>query len=451
MIDLLSTKLIESLLMNQQTDPGKVTLASANEKASGLQTIPGSIIRSFVAFLILISCGVLVAEDSTVSGIIVNERGTPVPNAELSSFWRANGSPCRPDGTDYDLSDPKQASQFWGNVGQMAVWQPGKRTARDGKFMFETTEKKHFLVLDVDRKNGAVHRVGAERPRDEIELQLGPLSTVKAQVRIKSSSDHPIWSHVYVHLPSNPDFPLASTRLISCGSETGDLEVRLPKGKYRLEVYAVSGEQPDDVDLRLYPDKMVVVKGNGETIDLGLLRLDADAPDRQDLEQQAKESGRWRDYTKHYGEPSPRWNAIDSRGLSPGSNIDDLRGKWVLLEFWGLSCVPCLSAHMPEAMEFYESHAEFRSEFEVIGVCIDFTGKLKSMRDLDSSLKPIVEKVWDGKEIPFPVVLDNSFATWERFGIPGLGTAVLVDPSGNVVAGGLKELARVLEKAKRQN
>jgi hypothetical protein len=47
--------------------------------------------------------------------------------------------------------------------------------------------------------------------------------------------------------------------------------------------------------------------------------------------------------------------------------------------------------------------------------------------------------------VPFPLVLDNTFQTWERFGIPGLGTAVLIDPNGNVVAGGLEELKRVLE------
>ncbi len=71
---------------------------------------------------------------------------------------------------------------------------------------------------------------------------------------------------------------------------------------------------------------------------------------------------------------------------------------------------------------------------------------MSNLRDVDSELRPIVEKVWGGKEVPFPLVLDNTFKTWERFGIPGLGTAVLIDPSGKVVAGGLEKLKRVLEK-----
>lgn len=96
-------------------------------------------------------------------------------------------------------------------------------------------------------------------------------------------------------------------------------------------------------------------------------------------------------------------------------------------------------------IEFYNRNSHRRDRFEVIGVCIDFTGKLNRLQDLDSSLQPIVEKVWGGERIPFPIVLDNTFKTWERFGIPGLGTAVLIDPQGNVVEGGIEELKRVLQ------
>jgi len=54
--------------------------------------------------------------------------------------------------------------------------------------------------------------------------------------------------------------------------------------------------------------------------------------------------------------------------------------------------------------------------------------------------------VWGGKKLPFPILLDNSFATWESFGLPGLGTTLLVDPTGNLVEGGLDALQKQLSE-----
>ena len=48
---------------------------------------------------------------------------------------------------------------------------------------------------------------------------------------------------------------------------------------------------------------------------------------------------------------------------------------------------------------------------------------------------PIVKHVWGGTPLPFPILLDNTFQTWERFGLPGLGTVLLIDPHGNLVNG----------------
>ena len=39
-----------------------------------------------------------------------------------------------------------------------------------------------------------------------------------------------------------------------------------------------------------------------------------------------------------------------------------------------------------------------------------------------------MKNVWDGKTLPFPVLLDPTFKTWETFGIDGLGTTILIDP-----------------------
>ena len=385
-------------------------------------------------------------EDATLSGRLLDASGQPVAHADLSCFWRANGSPRRADGTEYDLTRREEASLFWGNIGKMHVFQPGTSTDEAGRFQLNLgPRRRHFLAIDQERNNGAIYRWNEHSEPSDIEIQLVPLTTVRAKVRIADSDSKPVWSHVYVELEHDPKQPLASTRVVSCGSENQAFEFRLPEGSYTLDVYAVSGEEPENIDLRVVPAPQLSIGRDGGTVDLGTLELQVDQPDRMDLETASKQAKRWHDVTKHYGEPSPTWHAIDARGLDVRATIGDLKGKWVLLEFWGLSCAPCLSEHLPDKIEFYHQHMEDRDRFEVVGVCIDITGRINSMEQLDTELQPIIENVWDGRRLPFPIVLDNTFQSWERFGIPGLGTAVLVDPDGNVVEGGVEKLRSVLK------
>ena len=92
----------------------------------------------------------------------------------------------------------------------------------------------------------------------------------------------------------------------------------------------------------------------------------------------------------------------------------------MLVDFWGLSCSSCLR-DMPSLIKFYEDHASQRSQFEIVSICIDTEGEIKSIADLDRRLQPIVDHVWQ-KPLPFPILLDPTFTTWERYGLPGLGT-----------------------------
>ena len=101
---------------------------------------------------------------------------------------------------------------------------------------------------------------------------------------------------------------------------------------------------------------------------------------------------------------------------------------------------------MPELMAFYEAHANQRDRFEILAFYLSPEEEFQSLEDLDQALKPIVEHVWDGKTIPFPVLLDNTFKTWESFGLRGLPTVLLVDPEGNLVEGDHAKLAEKLGK-----
>ncbi len=298
--------------------------------------------------------------------------------------------------------------------------------------------------MDSARRLGGISVLADAKSRDPVTIQLVPMVTVYGRMQSTVNGKPNAWSHVYVELPHDSERPLSNNRVMSCGSFDGRIQFQLPPGRYQLDAYAISNLDDDDVDLVVKPKPGFTIDGTQLEFDLGVLQLTEAPPDRSDLEQSAKLEGRWSDFTERYGEPAPDWHAVDARGVSADATIASFRGKWLLLEFWGLSCAPCLSKHLPDMIAFYNDNAEHRSRFEVIGICIDITGEINSVKNLDSKLSPVRDKVWGGKGIPFPIVLDNTFRTWERFGITGLGTDVLIDPRGNFVEGGVEALREVL-------
>jgi hypothetical protein len=301
------------------------------------------------------------------------------------------------------------------------------------------------MAMDSSRRRGGIGMIPKVGQAEPLEIHLAPLVTVRGSFEGPGPGQKPYWTHVYIHLPADPSRPLHTTRLVSCGSFEAKFEIRLPPGKYTLQAYSQSADD-SPLDGELVPDKPLVLEAGGTDVDLGLLRFLPHRPYRETLEAKAKAEGTWSDYTRHYGEPSPAWHAVDARGVSKDVQIADFRGKWVLIDFWGLSCRPCLATGMPKLMRFYEEHAAQRDRFEILSICIDYEGHLQSMADLDRLLAPIVKHVWGGKTLPFPVLLDPTFKTWERFGIPGLGTVILIDPEGKLVKGDETVLAEKLKE-----
>ena len=131
--------------------------------------------------------------------------------------------------------------------------------------------------------------------------------------------------------------------------------------------------------------------------------------------------------------------------MSKDAQISDFQGKWLLVYFWGLPCYPCMSRGIPNLMKFYEEHRTQRDRFEILALCMDVEGEVKSVSDLDKKLQPVVKNVW-GKPLPFPILLDPSFTTWERYGLPAFGVPILIDPQGNLVKGDETVLAEKLKE-----
>lgn len=120
--------------------------------------------------------------------------------------------------------------------------------------------------------------------------------------------------------------------------------------------------------------------------------------------------------------PTPEGNTL---------KLSDLRGKYVLVDFWASWCKPCRIEN-PNVVRVYNEYKD--KGFEILGVSLD--------RERDLWLQAIKDDKLTWKHMS-----DLSF--WnspvvKAYGISGIPYTVLVDPEGKIVAKGLRGAA--LEK-----
>jgi thiol-disulfide isomerase/thioredoxin len=118
----------------------------------------------------------------------------------------------------------------------------------------------------------------------------------------------------------------------------------------------------------------------------------------------------------------------------------DLKGKFVLLDFWTYCCINCMHV-LPELKKLEK---EFANQLVVIGV---HSAKFDTEKDAENIRRAILRY-----EIDHPVVNDGDHKIWDIYGISSWPSIVLIDPQGDVVAfrGGefkAEEVREVLTRA----
>lgn len=102
-------------------------------------------------------------------------------------------------------------------------------------------------------------------------------------------------------------------------------------------------------------------------------------------------------------------------------DLKDLRGKFVLLDFWTYCCINCMHV-LPELKKL--EHA-YPNELVVIGV---HSAKFEAEKETENIRKAILRY-----EIEHPVVNDANHAIWRKYGVSSWPTLVLIDPEGYAV------------------
>lgn len=96
--------------------------------------------------------------------------------------------------------------------------------------------------------------------------------------------------------------------------------------------------------------------------------------------------------------------------------LSDLRGKYVMIDFWSSWCPPC-RAEAPVLVEAYEKWSERGVEF--VGI---------SIWDNERAVVPFMES----RGITYPVAIDDGTLTVE-FGVQGIPEKFLLDRNGEIV------------------
>ncbi|MBI3465849.1 MAG: TlpA family protein disulfide reductase, partial [Planctomycetes bacterium] len=290
------------------------------------------------------------------------------------------------------------------------------RTGPDGRFeaSCELTlrgPRPSFLVaFDDEGTRMAIRLVPAEQLELPQELQLQPTCLVRATLELEGGDPREL-PHFMVSWtdPEGRAFTpgIGVDTEAEAGRLRGQVIGRVPPGVYQLQVGKTAQSQAVSIPFE--------VKSGTRELDLGTheLRISTLAALR--------------------GQPAPELAVHAWRPGEP-KRLTDLRGKVVVLDFWGYWCVPCLE-QMPALMAIAE---KFRDQ-PVVWVAVH-TPNVKDFQELDDKLAAVRERLWRGQPLPFATIIDapdeqdeQHGATATRYGIQLWPTLVVIDQNGNVV------------------
>jgi uncharacterized protein (TIGR03067 family) len=310
------------------------------------------------------------------------------------------------------------------------------KVGEDGtaKVKFEDLRFTPITARDEKRKLMAIAApTPAALAKGEVAITLKPEARVMGTISCPemTKAGKPLgWTNVYAMS--------GGRRLAMSSSKEGKFEFLLPPGRFTFHAYGT------DFKGKFVP--IDVPEGKSE-LTLDPIELIASR------------------LTVLQGRPAPELTGVVGwKGQKV--SLAGLKGKYVLLDFWGYWCGPCVGV-MPVLIDIHEKYHD--KGFVVVGVHLDADGEVDTAAKLDEKIAGFKKKLWKGKDLPFPVALTSGRQVGEGdarkhvgavgdYGIHSFPTTVLIDPEGKVVgkvgyrdiASATKEIDKLLEKMRKQ-
>ena len=158
---------------------------------------------------------------------------------------------------------------------------------------------------------------------------------------------------------------------------------------------------------------VILVIGLISSIILTNLPVQAMSSEPQSESTTANKSNQEEEYGLEVGKLAPLFSLSNLKGEEV--SLKDLRGKYVLLNFWAAWCPPC-RAEMPDLNKFHQNNKE---EFIVVGV------------NLADKTKVVIELV-NQNGYDYPILLDHNKDIGSRYRVSAIPTSYVIDPQGKI-------------------
>ena len=133
--------------------------------------------------------------------------------------------------------------------------------------------------------------------------------------------------------------------------------------------------------------------------------------------------------------PAPEFQGVlDS--VNGSVKLADYRGQYVIVDFWGYWCGPCVAA-MPALMDI---HDQFKGQVAVIGVHVDGDGEIDTAAKYEAKLADLAGG-WGQRKLTFPQALvsgadrhgPNNTNAVAQYGVQSFPTTILIGRDGKVI------------------
>ena len=274
-------------------------------------------------------------------------------------------------------------------------------------FKYEWQRKSVMLyALDENTFSGFID-LNSDDLGKNMELKLSPACKISIKLTsadLKNLGREVNWTNI--------QFSQNNKNILSTATTSGNFEFFLPAGEYNLYI---GGAQ-------LY-SKFEQIKIQAGQKELNL---------NYDLEAER--------IVHLFGKQSPEIQKMKGWLYSKPLTLKELRGKVVLIDFWGTWCGPCV-AEIPNMIKLYDTYHD--KGLVIIGIHDD---SLNSIKDLEKKIDELSKNNWDNKKIPFPIALDgggnqniegNSRSAkginTAAYGIQKWPTIIIIDKQGKLI------------------